>query len=123
MIRPKSGWPVLEYPTDYAPQMLETFPNKHPENEYLVTFTCPEFTSLCPQTLLFSTTSFSRARSVGRESQAGVSRSMAPHCLSNTKEIEGCTLLGAAGVEYPTDYAPQMLDRKVKKSYLCDYEN
>jgi len=28
----------------------------------------------------------------------------------NTKEIEGCTLLGAAGVEYPTDYAPQMLE-------------
>ena len=38
------------YPTDYAPQMLETFPNKHPENEYLVTFNCPEFTSLCPKT-------------------------------------------------------------------------
>ena len=40
----------VEYPTDYAPQMLETFPNKHPENEYLVTFTCPEFTSLGPKT-------------------------------------------------------------------------
>ncbi len=40
----------VEYPTDYAPKMLETFPNKHPENEYLVTFTCPEFTSLCPKT-------------------------------------------------------------------------
>ncbi len=39
-----------EYPTDYAPQVLETFPNKHPENDYLVTFTCPEFTSLCPKT-------------------------------------------------------------------------
>lgn len=39
-----------EYPTDYAPQMLETFVNKHPENEYLVTFHCPEFTSLCPLT-------------------------------------------------------------------------
>lgn len=38
------------YPTDYAPQMLETFVNKHPENEYLVTFNCPEFTSLCPKT-------------------------------------------------------------------------
>lgn len=38
------------YPTDYAPQVLETFPNKHPENEYLVTFNCPEFTSLCPKT-------------------------------------------------------------------------
>ena len=39
-----------QYPTDYAPQVLETFPNKHPENEYLVTFHCPEFTSLCPKT-------------------------------------------------------------------------
>lgn len=38
------------YPTDYAPEMLETFVNKHPENEYLVTLHCPEFTSLCPKT-------------------------------------------------------------------------
>ena len=39
-----------KYPTDYAPQVLETFINKHPEREYLVTFNCPEFTSLCPKT-------------------------------------------------------------------------
>ena len=32
------------YPSDYAPEMLETFENKHPENEYLVTLDCPEFT-------------------------------------------------------------------------------
>ena len=38
------------YPVDYAPEVLETFINKHPENEYLVTFNCPEFTSLCPKT-------------------------------------------------------------------------
>lgn len=38
------------YANDYSPEILETFPNKHPENEYLVTFTCPEFTSLCPKT-------------------------------------------------------------------------
>ena len=38
------------YPTDYAPQMLETFVNKHPENDYLVTLNCPEFTTLCPVT-------------------------------------------------------------------------
>ena len=38
------------YPDDYAPQVLETFQNKHPENDYLVTLTCPEFTSLCPKT-------------------------------------------------------------------------
>ena len=39
-----------KYPTEYAPEVLETFINKHPDNEYLVTFTCPEFTSLCPKT-------------------------------------------------------------------------
>ncbi len=39
-----------EYKSDYAPEVLETFENKHPENEYLVTFHCPEFTSLCPKT-------------------------------------------------------------------------
>ncbi len=40
----------VAYPTQYAPEILETFDNKHPENEYLVTFNCPEFTSLCPKT-------------------------------------------------------------------------
>lgn len=40
----------VNYPTQYAPEVLETFVNKHPDNEYLVTFTCPEFTSLCPKT-------------------------------------------------------------------------
>jgi len=39
-----------KYPDEYAPEVLETFKNKHPENEYLVTFNCPEFTSLCPKT-------------------------------------------------------------------------
>lgn len=39
-----------QYPVQYAPEVLETFVNKHPDNEYLVTFTCPEFTSLCPKT-------------------------------------------------------------------------
>ncbi len=39
-----------QYATDYAPEMLETFINKHPENEYLVTLDCPEFTTLCPKT-------------------------------------------------------------------------
>ncbi len=38
------------YPTDYAPQVLETFENKHPDNDYWVQFNCPEFTSLCPIT-------------------------------------------------------------------------
>ena len=40
----------VAYPTEYSPEILETFDNKHPENEYLVTFNCPEFTSLCPKT-------------------------------------------------------------------------
>ena len=40
----------VKYPTQYCPEILETFKNKHPDNEYLVTFNCPEFTSLCPKT-------------------------------------------------------------------------
>ena len=36
--------------TDYNPGLLETFVNKHPENDYFVKFNCPEFTSLCPIT-------------------------------------------------------------------------
>lgn len=38
------------YDYGYNPQVLETFDNKHPENDYLVTLDCPEFTSLCPKT-------------------------------------------------------------------------
>jgi len=38
------------YASDYAPEVLETFVNKHPDNEYVVTFDCPEFTTLCPKT-------------------------------------------------------------------------
>jgi len=44
------GQSGTRYPDDYAPQVLETFVNKHPEADYLVTFNCPEFTSLCPKT-------------------------------------------------------------------------
>ena len=39
-----------KYPTDYAPEVLETFVNKHKGNDYFVKFNCPEFTSLCPLT-------------------------------------------------------------------------
>lgn len=39
-----------KYPTEYCPEVLETFANKHPENDYVVAFNCPEFTSLCPKT-------------------------------------------------------------------------
>ena len=38
------------YPVNYAPEMLETFVNKHPGRDYWVKFNCPEFTSLCPMT-------------------------------------------------------------------------
>ena len=38
------------YRDDYTPEVLETFINKHPDNDYMVTFNCPEFTSLCPIT-------------------------------------------------------------------------
>lgn len=44
------GDTAVKYPAEYAPEILETFENKHQGNEYLVTFTCPEFTSLCPKT-------------------------------------------------------------------------
>jgi len=40
----------VQYSDQYNPDVLETFPNQHPENEYLVTFNCPEFTTLCPKT-------------------------------------------------------------------------
>lgn len=38
------------YQYDYDPSVLETFINKHQDNDYMVTFVCPEFTSLCPKT-------------------------------------------------------------------------
>ena len=40
----------VKYPDNYAPEVLETFLNKHPGNDYFVKFNCPEFTSLCPIT-------------------------------------------------------------------------
>ena len=39
-----------EYKQEYSPEVLESFNNKHPENDYWVRFNCPEFTSLCPIT-------------------------------------------------------------------------
>lgn len=41
---------TTQYRQDYAPEVLEAFQNKHPENDYWVRFNCPEFTSLCPIT-------------------------------------------------------------------------
>lgn len=39
-----------EYNFGYTPEVLETFENKHPDNDYWVKFNCPEFTALCPIT-------------------------------------------------------------------------
>lgn len=39
-----------EYTFDYNPDILESFDNKHPEQDYFVKFNAPEFTSLCPIT-------------------------------------------------------------------------
>ena len=33
-----------------TPEILETFDNPYPDLDYLITHTCPEFTSLCPKT-------------------------------------------------------------------------
>ncbi len=41
---------TTKYRDDYAPEVLESFENKHPGNDYWVRFNCPEFTSLCPIT-------------------------------------------------------------------------
>lgn len=38
------------YPETYAPEILEIFPNKNPDNDAWTTFVCTEFTSLCPMT-------------------------------------------------------------------------
>ena len=40
----------VKYEYEYDPSGLETFDNKHPDNDYWVKFNCPEFTSLCPIT-------------------------------------------------------------------------
>ena len=39
-----------EYLNTYAPEVLETFENRHTDNDYWVRFNCPEFTTLCPIT-------------------------------------------------------------------------
>jgi 7-cyano-7-deazaguanine reductase len=40
----------VKYIYDYDPTLLESFVNKHPDNDYFVKFNTPEFTSLCPIT-------------------------------------------------------------------------
>lgn len=52
--RSKEGLKTLgkktDYRYEYAPQVLETFANRHPDRDYWVRFNCPEFTTLCPIT-------------------------------------------------------------------------
>jgi len=40
----------VELPASPEDAVIETVPNPQPETRYLVRFTCPEFTSLCPMT-------------------------------------------------------------------------
>ncbi|ERJ11326.1 preQ(1) synthase [Haloplasma contractile] len=40
----------VKYNYEYDPDILESFENKHPGNDYFVKFNAPEFTSLCPIT-------------------------------------------------------------------------
>ena len=44
------GQSHTDYPSDYAPEVLEAFQNKNPKSEAWTTFVCTEFTSLCPKT-------------------------------------------------------------------------
>ena len=44
------GQKNVHYHYDYCPEILETFENRHKDNDYWVKFNCPEFTSLCPIT-------------------------------------------------------------------------
>lgn len=44
------GESATEYPTTYAPEVLEAFDNKNPNKIAWTTFVCTEFTSLCPKT-------------------------------------------------------------------------
>ena len=46
----KLGSSKTVYASQYDPALLECFDNKHPDNDYWVSFNCPEFTSLCPKT-------------------------------------------------------------------------
>lgn len=41
---------TVNVPMEYNPAILDAFDNKHTEHDYWVTFTAPEFTTLCPKT-------------------------------------------------------------------------
>lgn len=40
----------VRIPMAYDKSVLDAFDNKHPDRDYWVTFTAPEFTTLCPKT-------------------------------------------------------------------------
>ena len=44
------GQTSTDYPQTYAPELLEAFDNKNPQQIAWTTFVCTEFTSLCPKT-------------------------------------------------------------------------
>jgi 7-cyano-7-deazaguanine reductase len=41
---------AVRAPMAYDPGILDAFANRHPGRDYWVTFTAPEFTTLCPKT-------------------------------------------------------------------------
>jgi 7-cyano-7-deazaguanine reductase len=41
---------TTQVPTSPEASTLETFDNTHPDRDYVITFDCPEFTSICPIT-------------------------------------------------------------------------
>lgn len=41
---------AAKFPTEPSVAILETFPNRNAQRDYLITFECQEFTSMCPVT-------------------------------------------------------------------------
>ncbi len=41
---------TVRAPMTYDPSILDAFDNRHPDRDYWVAFTAPEFTTLCPKT-------------------------------------------------------------------------
>lgn len=41
---------MTNFPGKPSAQIIETFPNNHPERNYVIECVCPEFTCLCPRT-------------------------------------------------------------------------
>jgi len=41
---------TVRVPMTYNPDVLDAFANRHTDRDYWVTFTAPEFTTLCPKT-------------------------------------------------------------------------